>query len=199
MPGKGTDIMKTSRIASILLAGLAALSPALALENRPALPPDVPAGGGTILDGTMDVLVVNGCYALITGTADTPNLGGSVSAAINYWDDGTWEGGDPLSFPADGATHDYCVVHQQLVPVLQGAAGLGIYLEDDLGLAATQTFDSDGSVDISDICTGAAPVCPNAVSIVEVPTIGRTGFAILFLALASAAVVVLKRRRKSTI
>lgn len=191
--------MSRSRAALCLMIGLLAVSPSWALENRPALTPGPGPEGGTILAGTMTVQVVNGCYALITGTADTPNVGGSVGAAINYWDDGNFLGGDPLTFAADGSTQDYCVVHQQLVPVLQGAFGLGIYLEDVVGVGATQTFASNGSVDISDICTGAAPVCPNAVSIVEVPTIGRTGFAILVLALASAAVVVLKRRRKSTI
>ncbi len=187
-----------SCVALCLLGGLVAVSPSWALENRPAPPAgDSPQGGvGTILAGTMNVQVVNGCYALVSGTVDTPSGGGTAHAGITYWDDGNFEGGDPLDFPANGTTQTYCLVHQQLLPVLQGAPGLGIYLMENETQTATTTFASSPNTDISDVCTGPAPQC--GASVVDVPTVSQGGLAMLVLALASAAVVLLMRRRGST-
>ena len=179
-------------ILTCAVLGLLATS-AGAVENRPPLG-EAPAGG-PIVSGTLDATIVNGCYALITGEVVTTNVGGTVGAAINFWDDGSFLGGQALAFPGDGGTHAYCYVYQQEVPVLQGAAGVGIYLEDQVGPAATETYDSDPNADLSDICTGPAPVCPS--SVLSVPTIDRRGGLIFGLLLALAAAALLARRRSA--
>lgn len=182
-------------IAVVVLSATA--QAALAIENRPTRTTEHALGGAAgVVDGTMDVQVASGCYALVTGDVQTANVGGTVSAFINRWDDGTFQTGDQLDFPGDGGSHGYCLIFQQLVPVGQLAPGLGVYLEDGLGLAATTTFDSNGGVNISDVCTGPAPVCPT--SVLEVPAVDRTGFLVLTLLIAGAALFWLARRRTAS-
>jgi hypothetical protein len=186
--------MKVGPTAFVIGALLAAQA-AMAAGNRPERSPAPFLGGGsTITGGTMDIQVINGCFALITGTVATPDVGGTVTGAINTWDDGNFLVGYPLNFAGDGGTHAYCQVHQQLVPVLQVNAGIGVYLEDALGQAATTAFASNEFLDISNVCTGAAPQCPEG-SPLEVPAIDRTGFVALALLLAGAAIFWLTRRR----
>lgn len=186
--------MKRQFCWAMAVAGLLGTQGASAIDNRGPLAPSAPEGGSaTIVDGTMNAEVVNGCYVLVTGTVETPDVGGTAFAWINRWDDGNFRGGTELSFAANGTSQSYCLVHQQTEPVLQGAFGLGMYLENGLGLAATVTFDSDGGVDVSDVCTGDAPVCPS--SALEVPAVDRTGIIVLSLLLAGAAIFGLARRR----
>lgn len=190
-------MMRRLAIAATILSGMLLASTAEASGNRGPLAPAGPEVGATITDGTMETLVVNGCYALIMGTVATPNVGVDVTAAINMWDDGAYRGGYPLSFPGNGGNHTYCLVHQQTEPVLQGAPGLGVYLEDVLGVGATVTFDADGNMDISDVCTGAAPVCPAENVLLDIPTMGRTGLVAMILLLGATAAVWMARRRVS--
>ncbi len=189
--------MRRLVIAASVLGSMLLAPTVQADGNRGPLAPAGPEGGPTITDGTMEILVVNGCYALIMGTVATPNVGVEVTAAINMWDDGNYRGGYPLSFPGNGGNHNYCLVHQQTEPVLQGAAGLGVYLEDQLGVGATVTFDSNGNLDISDICTGAAPVCPAENVLLDIPTMGRTGLVAMILLLGATAAIWIARRRVS--
>jgi hypothetical protein len=180
-----------------LIAGVCLMAGAARGDNRPPLA-DAPEGAGDIVDGTLEVEVVNGCYMVMTGTVTTNAVGGFVHAYINTWDDGTFQQTITLTFPGDGGTHPYVASLQQLVPVLQGAAGLGVYLEDGPGLAAIVTFDSDGSVDVENICTGPAPDI-SGFDATAIPTLGRFGLGFLVALVALAAVALIVRRRSSPI
>ncbi len=183
--------MKKLDLAVALVAGLALTSAGFALDNAPARAPE--GGGGDIQDGTLAAGAVNGCYILATGTITTSDVGGTVSAWFNVWDDGNFLHGHELPVPGDGATHSWCYVYQVTAPVLQGAAGLGLYLEDGEGPAATTTFDALGNFnDATEVCTGPAPVCPTALAI---PTMDRTGLVLLALLLGGAALWFVARRR----
>ena len=60
---------------------------------------------------------------------------------LNAWDDGTFMAGAGVHVLAGGTA----TATLNIGPVLQGAAGIGLYVENALGPAATVTFDSDGS------------------------------------------------------
>jgi hypothetical protein len=180
-----------------LLAGACLAAGAAWADNGPALP-EAPSGSGDIAAGTMDVEVVNGCYMVMTGTVTTNAVGGIVHAYINTWDDGTFEQTLTLTFPGDGGTHPYQGSMQQFLPVLQGAAGLGVYLQEAAGPGATEFFDSDGSVDVENICTGPAPDI-SGFDATAIPTLGRFGLGFLVALVALAAVALIVRRRSSPI
>jgi len=192
--------MRMKKIVGLVMGcAVAMLASASGMANKPAGTTEgVTGGAGTILDGTMNVQIVNGCYALIEGVVNTPNTGGTVGAALNFWDDGNFLTSIPLTFAANGSAQSYCQVYQQLVPVLQGAAGVGIYLEDAEGLASIQTFASVGDADLSNICTGPAPVCvAGGGPAVPLPTGNRIGFALLVFLLVGAAGFWIARRRSA--
>lgn len=182
---------KTHLLAAIALFTLSSSGFA---SNRPD--PTGPAGGGgDIASGVLNVETVNGCYLLLTGTVTTNPVGGTVQAGINFWDDGNFIAGIALSFPGDGGTHPYIASYQQMSPVLQGAVGLGIYLENEAGPAATTTYDSEGNYnDVSEVCTGPAPDI-SGFDATSIPTLGQFGLAALVGLLALAAVMVMMRRR----
>jgi hypothetical protein len=88
--------------------------------------------------------------------------------------------------------------YQQPVPILQGAAGIGVYLEDGAGTDATTTFASNGSFnDVTEVCTGPAPDI-SGFDATAVPTLNQIGLAVLVGLLALAAVVVMMRRRAAS-
>lgn len=183
--------MRTLILTVALVVG-AAEAKVEALENRPDR--ESAEGLGDVVAGTLNLQAVSGCYILATGTITSANVGGTVDGALNVWDDGNFLAGYAIPVPGDGGTYNWCVVHQQLVPVLQGAAGLGVYLEDEVGPAATVTLVSNGSYnDVTEVCTGPAPSCASAV--LEVPALDRTGIVILALLLGAAAVVLSVRLR----
>jgi hypothetical protein len=180
-------------IASLGLAGTALA------DNRPALPA-APAGGTTeIASGTLDVVGVNGCYMLITGTVTTNPVGGTVLAYINFWDDGIFKATIVLGpFPANGGTHAYQAAYQQPEPIQQLATGIGVYLENAAGLAATVTFDSNGSFnDVTEVCTGPAPDI-SGFDATAIPTLGRVGLLALVGLVGLAALALMVRRRSAS-
>jgi hypothetical protein len=89
------------------------------------------------LDGTIDSIEVIGCYLYVTVTVEDAG-----TYAVNAWDDGTFRNGTEQELE-QGATATF-PIHLQF-PILQGAAGIGIYLEDAVGPAAVTTYDSNGS------------------------------------------------------
>lgn len=184
--------MKKVNLAVALIAGLALAAAGFAIDNAPAR--TVEGGTGDIDSGTLELEAVNGCYIVATGTITTNPVGGTVSAWLNVWDDGSHLYAAELPVAGDGGTHPWCHVYQVTAPVLQGAVGLGLYLEDGPGLLATTTFDSNGSFnDATDVCTGPAPVC--ATQALAIPTVDRTGLVLLALLLGGAALWLVARRR----
>ena len=82
-------------------------------------------------------------------------------------------------------------------PVLQGAAGLGIYLQEAATMTATEFFDTNRSFnDVTDVCTGDRPVCRDNLP-PAVPTLSRFGSVALLLVLALGGVAVLVARRRT--
>ena len=182
---------------TMILAVAAALTLSTgALANRPVS--DAPQGTSTtIQSGTMTLETVNGCYVLIRGTVTTFPVGGIVAAGINVWDDGIYLQGIALHFPGDGGTHPYLASYQQQDPVLQGATGVGFYLQEAASATATEFFATNGSYnDLSDVCTGPAPDI-SGFDATAVPTLGQIGLAVLVGLLALAAVAVMMRRRSA--
>jgi hypothetical protein len=78
-----------------------------------------------------------GCVVTVTVTVED---GGTYY--LNVWDDGTFRDGWPFE-AATGETVE--VSFTVLWPILQGAAGLGVYVEDGRGTEAVNTFDSLGA------------------------------------------------------
>lgn len=61
---------------------------------------------------------------------------------VNFWDDGTFRGGAGGPVPAGGTMTVRYVIGEL---ILEGAAGIGIYVENGYGAAATITYYAAGS------------------------------------------------------
>jgi len=105
--------------------------------------PAFAAPGGTITGYSLDAA---NCTVRITAqVAD----GGFY--AINMWDDGNFRAGAGADVGAGGTlTVNFTIGG----PILQGAAGIGVYLENIVGPTATETFDADGSAQLWDDTVG---------------------------------------------
>jgi hypothetical protein len=174
---------------------LAATSADAALQNRPLQAP-LGAADTEVAAGTLAVQGVNGCWIVATGTVTTLPVGGTVDAVVNIFDDGNFIAGYPIELEGDGGTHSFCLVHQVTQPILQVAPGIGVYLQDEAGLAATTTFGSVTDFnDVTEVCTGPQPPCGG--SALAVPAVDRAGLVALVLLLAGTAAWVLSRRRRA--
>jgi hypothetical protein len=107
-----------------------------------------------IVDGDILGYSLNaaGCYVDITFQVQD-----AAFYAINIWDDGNFRTGAGGNF-GTGAIGTVRITIGGVI--LQGAAGIGVYLEDAVGPAATTTHDSDGSAQLWDDTT--ATNCVNA-------------------------------------
>jgi hypothetical protein len=88
---------------------------------------------------------------------------------LNAWDDGNFRAG------AGGNVGAGETVTARLTlggPILQGAAGIGLYVEDGLGVAATTTYAANGSFNFpnSDSIGTACAAAGSTWSVVIVPT-----------------------------
>ena len=102
-----------------------------------AAQPILAAQGGT-LSGTS--LNAAGCYVDVSAVVQDAGF-----YAINMWDDGTFRAGAGAQVEAGGTL----IVRLGIGDViLQGASGIGLYLENGVGAAATTTFDSNGSAQL---------------------------------------------------
>jgi hypothetical protein len=109
-----------------------------------AIVPAAAAPGATI---TSIAVNVDACRMTVTFTVTDEG-----TYYLNAWDDGTFKAGAGVHVPANGTG----VATLTIGPVLQVAAGIGLYVENGLGLAATTTFDSRGSFQPN------APACVGA-------------------------------------
>jgi hypothetical protein len=99
--------------------------------------PALAAPGGTLTGTSLNAA---DCYVDIT--AQVVDEGFYV---INMWDDGNFRAGAGAHVAAGGTL---TVRFTLSGPILQGASGIGIYLEDAVGTAATTTYDADGSAQL---------------------------------------------------
>lgn len=111
--------------------------------------PTFAAPGGTILGYSLNAA---GCYVDIAFQVQDAGF-----YAINIWDDGNFRAGAGGNF-GTGATGTVRITIGGLI--LQGAAGIGVYLEEAAGPGATTTYDSDGNAQLWDDPTATA--CVNA-------------------------------------
>ncbi len=95
------------------------------------------APGGTLVSYNLNE---SGCYVDITAQVIDAQF-----YAINMWDDGNFRAGGGRYVEAGGSLTVRFYIGGL---ILQGAAGIGVYLEDAVGLAATTTYDSDGSAQL---------------------------------------------------
>lgn len=98
-----------------------------------AIVPALAAPGATINSITVNVAA---CTMTLTFT-----VADAGTYYVNVWDDGSFRDGAGTYVPAGGTA----VATMTIGPVLQGAAGIGVYVEDGLGPAAVTTFDADGN------------------------------------------------------
>lgn len=96
--------------------------------------PTFAAPGGFLTGATLDA--ANCTFYLSANVEDAGFY------AINMWDDGNFRAGAGADVPA-GST--FTVAFTIGGPILQGAAGIGVYLEDAVGPAATTTYDANGN------------------------------------------------------
>ena len=136
-------------------------------------------------------VVITGTFA-ITGTVDEG--GGAETIAVNVWDDGNFITSVSATVPV-GFTRTYTFTISYSGTVLGGAPGVGVYLEDAVGPAATQTFAQNGS-----LAATAADNCPpvgNSISLLadgqSVPALGPAAAGLL--AGAIGVLGALRRRR----
>ena len=128
--------------------GLAVLVVVLLLAILPAS-----AAPGATING----ITVDAANCTITLTFTVQDAG---TYYVNAWDDGTFKAGGGVNLPAGGigvATINFGVV-------LQGAAGVGLYVENGLGPASTQTCASNGSF------PPTAPACAGSYAILVNPS-----------------------------
>ncbi len=120
--------------------------------------PALAAPGGTILSYNLNEV---GCYVDITVQVEDAGF-----YAVNAWDDGSFRAGAGLNAPA-GST--FTVRLSIGGVILQGAAGIGIYVEDAVGLAATFTYDSDSSAQLWSDPVGTACAATTTWGAVAIP------------------------------
>ena len=106
-------------------------------------------------------VIITGTF-VVTGTVDEG--AGAETVAVNIWDDGNFITSVSATVPV-GATHTYSFTIAYSGTVLGGAAGVGVYLEDAVGPAATQTFASNGS--LAATATTDCPPVGNSISLVN--------------------------------
>lgn len=159
---------------ALLLASLAAGTAAASREplNGPGMPGDR-AGLGA-LNASPD-----GCVVSFDATVVTATGGGEDGFELQVADDGRIVRRIPLSAPADGATHQVTGQFRLGGPPATATPGIGLYLTDD-----------DRILDAID---------PFGVpcSVVEVPALRGRGFLALGGVLAAAALVTLRRPRRT--
>lgn len=154
-------------IAAVLIVSAFATS-ASAASNRPE--PDgssrpLAAGGAfTTLTATENPacprVIITGTF-VVTGTVDEG--GGAETIAVNVWDDGTFITSVSAVVPV-GVTQSYSFSIAYSGTVLNGAPGVGVYLEDGVGPAATETFASNGS--LAPTATTSCPAVGNSIVLV---------------------------------
>ncbi len=152
--------------------------------------PAFAAPGGEILGYSLNAAA---CRLDITARVEDAGF-----YAINVWDDGTFHAGAGANVASQGTL----VVRLSIGgPITQTAPGIGLYLENAVGPAATATYDSEGSAQPWDDTVGNACAAANtpwgatvlSSSVTAVPT---TGLPALLL-LAGALMAVAVRRFKS--
>lgn|GEM_PF-6878811 len=188
-----------SRIATVLIVSAFATS-AFAMSNRPE--PEgssrVLAAGGafTTLTATENPgcprVIITGTF-VVTGTVDEG--GGAETVAVNVWDDGTFITSVTAVVPV-GATQSYSFSIAYSGTVLNGAPGVGVYLEDAVGLAATQTFDQNGS--LAPTATTSCPPVGNSIvtfgdAAQAVPALSPLAAALLAAAIGALGMILQRR------
>lgn len=90
-------------------------------------------------DGTLVSYNLNAAECYIDISAQVQDAG---FYAINMWDDGTFRSGAGANVSAGGTLTVRFVIGGV---ILQGAAGIGVYLENGVGTNSSTTYDSNGS------------------------------------------------------
>jgi hypothetical protein len=99
--------------------------------------PTFAAPGGTLLSYSLNAA---GCYVDVTAQVQDAGF-----YAINFWDDGNFRAGAGGDIPAGGTLTVRLTIGGV---ILQGAAGIGVYLQEAVGVGATATYDADGSAQL---------------------------------------------------
>jgi hypothetical protein len=121
------SIFRPRRLATMLLFGVLLVT---------ALP-TLAAPGGVLTSYSLNEAE---CYVDVTAQVEDAGY-----YAINMWDDGNFRAGAGSQVEAGGTLRIRFTIGNV---ILQGAAGIGVYLEDQIGLAVTTTYDSDGSAQL---------------------------------------------------
>lgn len=121
-------LVRTSPVWGLLLVVLAMFAAVVPVSAAP---------GGTLLSYNLNEA---GCYVDITAQVEDAGF-----YAINMWDDGSFRAGAGADVAAGGT---FTVRFTIGGVILQGAAGIGVYLEDAVGAAAVDTYDSDGNAQL---------------------------------------------------
>jgi hypothetical protein len=109
----------------VMVAMLVAAAPALAAQD------------GTLLSYSLNAA---GCYVDVTAQVQDAGF-----YAINFWDDGTFRAGAGGDVPAGGTFTVRLTIGGV---ILQGAAGIGVYLQEAIGVGAVMTYDANGSAQL---------------------------------------------------
>lgn len=119
------------------------------------------------LDGTFISTSLNeaGCYVDITAQVEDAGF-----YAINMWDDGNFRAGAGTQVEAGGT---FTVRFTIGGVILQGAAGIGIYLQEAAGPAALSTYDANGSAQLWSDTVGTN--CQNAGYTFGATIVGAVG------------------------
>lgn len=101
--------------------------------------PALAAQGGMLVSYNLNAAE---CYVDITATVEDAGF-----YAINFWDDGFFRGGAGANVAAGGSFTVRLTIGG---PILQGATGIGVYLQEIAGETASAFYDTDGSAQLWD-------------------------------------------------
>lgn len=124
---------------------------------------DAPAPAAAAQDATILNISQTDCFIDVTFQVEDAG-----DYFVNFWDDGTFRAGAGGHVPEGGIMTVRYVIGD---PILEGAAGIGLYVEDALGPAATVTYDANGSyavpASVGDPCAEANNTSASVLSVVD--------------------------------
>ncbi len=96
-----------------------------------------PSPAAAAQNATITSVTLSGCNIIVTFQVED---GGNYY--VNVWDDGNFRAGAGGFVPAGGTASVSYLIGE---PILEGASGIGLYVENGLGTNATETYDARGN------------------------------------------------------
>ncbi|MCZ7541626.1 MAG: hypothetical protein M5U29_17275 [Anaerolineae bacterium] len=111
---------------------------------------------------TIQGITLNGCFIDVVFQVEDAG-----EYYVNFWDDGIFRAGAGGTFPANAVVTVRYVIGD---PILEGAPGIGIYVQDAFGPSAATTYDADGNYAVpASVGDSCAALHDTSASVLNVP------------------------------